>query len=272
MKEISFKSLFSQSVHFYGIAAVHRQWGGGNKNNYLARGRDENILSYTIRGGKNIYTAPNGSPTFCLKAPAVVLITQGAPYLSETVTSTAAEFGETVCIRFKMVSDAGEPLRLKEHWLCFTGDDGYLTDLFFEVLQNYLKTETNILKIKIALYQIFGILKKQLPENNAETQNELLRPAFLRLRQYPGENLPVSELARLCNLSESYFRSRFKQQAGCSVTDYRNRLRIEKAEQLLQSSLWTTDLIAETLGFFDTSHFYRVYKKITGKTPRGGSK
>ena len=45
MKEISFKSLFSQSVHFYGIAAVHRKWGGGNKNNYLARGRDENILS-----------------------------------------------------------------------------------------------------------------------------------------------------------------------------------------------------------------------------------
>ena len=57
MKEIAFKSLFSQSVHFYGIAAVHRKWGGGNKNNYLARGRDENILSYTIRGGKNIYTA-----------------------------------------------------------------------------------------------------------------------------------------------------------------------------------------------------------------------
>lgn len=267
MKEISFKSLFSTSVHFYGIAAVHRKWGGSNKNNYLQKGRDENILSYTLHGGKNIYTAQSTAPTFCLKAPAIVLITQNAPYLSETVTP-AGESGETVCIRFKIANDAGEPLRLKEQWLCFSDNEGYLTNLFFDVLQSYLKTETNLPKLKIAFYNILLALKKQLPESEDFGQNELLRPAVLRIRQRPGENLPVGELARLCNLSESYFRSRFKELAGCSVTDYRNRLRIEKAEQLLQSSLWTTDLIAETLGFFDTSHFYRVYKKITGKTPR----
>ncbi|MBQ2118450.1 MAG: helix-turn-helix domain-containing protein, partial [Clostridia bacterium] len=65
------------------------------------------------------------------------------------------------------------------------------------------------------------------------------------------------------------FRARFKQfSGGLSPSEYRNRLRVRKAQELLSSSLWTTDLIAETLGFYDTSHFYRIYKKYTGKTPK----
>ena len=269
MKEIGFSELFTANVHFSGIAAVHRKWSSGNKNNYLTCGRDENILSFTLSGAKNIYTASDSTPLYTLKAPAIVLITQNAPYLSETVT-TSGQLGETVCIRFKMSDDFGQPLILKEHWLTFSGDNnGYIADLFFEVLQAYLKPEANMLRIKIAFYKILLALHEQIPCVENDSKFEMLQPAIQHIRQNPCDNLPVCELARLCNLSESYFRSCFKKYSGGqTLTDYRNRLRIEKAEELLQSSLWTTELIAETLGFFDTSHFYRVYKKITGKTPR----
>jgi AraC-like DNA-binding protein len=94
-------------------------------------------------------------------------------------------------------------------------------------------------------------------------------PAIQYIEEHPSENTTVPELAAMCFLSESYFRARFRAFAGCSPTDYRNRLRVGKAKELLQSSLWTTDLIAEALGFYDTSHFYRVYKRVTGQTPRG---
>ena len=95
-------------------------------------------------------------------------------------------------------------------------------------------------------------------------------PAVEHIESHPELNTSVSELANLCFLSESYFRVQFRGHFGCSPTDYRNRLRVEKAQELLDSSLWTTELIAEKLGFCDTSHFYRVYKKIMGTTPRKG--
>lgn len=269
MREISFAEIFSEDIQINSIAAAARKWKSGNFNNYMS-GRNENILSLTLKGGKEIFTSDSKTPLFSLSSPSIILISQGAPYISHTVTQSPDEMGETLCVRFKLADKKGERLCIKEKYLCFSPvQNGLEETLFTNVLKSYLNPSGNIIQTKAHFYQLLCTLFSHLETLSIGDEFEIIKPAILHIRQNPCDNMPISELSKLCHVSESYFRSLFRKFSnGESPTDYRNRIRIEKAQELLSSSLWTTELIAETLGFFDTSHFYRTYKKVTGQTPR----
>lgn len=270
MREIGFSELFSTSVNIHNIAAVERQWKNGNTNKYPS-GRDENILSYTINGIKRLYIPDSDKPYFDLAAPSVILIAKGSPYISQTVLDEKNDMGHTICIRFKISDDDGEELIIRDRYISWKSDDNdTLLKLFRQVLNSYLEVNINNLMLKAHVYRLFYELSGQLQSKfNPHPGFENLLPAMEYIKNNPSSNISVADLAGMCFMSESYFRKRFKDfTGGICLTDYRNKIRIEKATDLLDSSLWTTDLVARTLGFYDTSHFYRIYKKFTGSTPR----
>jgi AraC-like DNA-binding protein len=267
MRKIQFSDLLNESVNVSKIEAVERVWKDGNVNRY-PEGRGENIISYTLEGNKRIADI-NGERSFSLEAPVAVLIAKGTPYISQTILPENEQQGRTLCIRFAMTDENGEELCFDEPFLVWHDDShGKLLALFRGVLSAYLSTEACPIRLKARMYELlYALCHYCEPQELSPTHRRLL-PALKQIEKHPELNTPISELAALCFLSESYFRVQFREEMGCSPTDYRNRLRIEKAQELLDSSLWTTDLVAEKLGFCDTSHFYRVYKKIMGKTPR----
>lgn len=59
----------------------------------------------------------------------------------------------------------------------------------------------------------------------------------------------------------------FRKQYRCSVGEYVRRLRIEFAGRELASSDTPLAQVAQAAGFFDQSHFSRVFKLATGMTP-----
>lgn len=266
MRRIRIADLMSESFNVTGIEAVERTWRDGNVNRY-PEGRSENIISYTLQGSKRISDC-KGKET-SLSAPAVVWIAKGTPYLSRTLLEGREKNGHTVCIRFALSADSGEELIIDEP-ICFwkNDPDGDLLHLFRGVLSAYLATEACPMLLKARMYELLRALCRSREEKRLPRTARQILPALEHIEAHPELNTPVSELAAMCFLSESYFRVQFRGHTGFSPTDYRNRLRVEKAQELLDSSLWTTELVAEKLGFCDTSHFYRVYKKLTGHTPR----
>ncbi len=142
--------------------------------------------------------------------------------------------------------------------------------MFSRAFDSYLSLASNNFATKSALYDILADMSMHITERTSvSAEFKQILPAIKFIEQNLGENTSITELASMCYLSESYFRTRFKAfSGGISPADWRNRLRIEKSQELLTSSLWTTDMIADTLGFYDTSHFYKIYKKVTGELPR----
>lgn len=265
MRTIGFTDLLRESVNVARVAAVERRWKSGNVNRY-PEGRDENIISYTVAGCKSI--ADGEDREVCrFSAPGAVLISKGAPYVSRT--ETEGEEGHTICVRFALTDDAGEPLAFREPYRYWIGDpDGRLLSLFRAVLSAYLTPDGGPGIIKARLYELLSELCGRRVEQQVPPAMRAVLPAIHYLEQHPAEDVPVPDLAAMCFLSESYFRARFRAFTGVTPTEYRNRLRVARADEMLSSSLWTVDLVASALGFCDTSHFYRVYKKYTGKTPR----
>ncbi|MRN52878.1 response regulator transcription factor [Paenibacillus monticola] len=92
------------------------------------------------------------------------------------------------------------------------------------------------------------------------------------VRQYVEENfsyeLTLSFLADRFHLNETYLSGLFKQHVGITFSDYVTRLRITKAEQLLQESELKQSDIAMLVGYSSTSYFSTSFKNYCGKSPK----
>ena len=80
--------------------------------------------------------------------------------------------------------------------------------------------------------------------------------------------LTLSEVAGYVFLSPSYFSKIFKREMNCYFKDYVNYIRVEKSKVLLLSDNMSLVDIADNAGFYDQSYFNKVFKKITGVTPK----
>ena len=82
------------------------------------------------------------------------------------------------------------------------------------------------------------------------------------------EALKVEELAKLCNMSYSYFAKTFRELYGQSCKKYIEFIRLCKAEDLLNFTNQDLSYISQETGFSDCSHFIKAFKEKHGMTPR----
>ena len=93
-------------------------------------------------------------------------------------------------------------------------------------------------------------------------------PARFYIDHHIGDKIAVSQLAKMCLLSESAFRKAFQLSTGMSPAQYKIHVKIRKAQDLLAG---TPELsiaeIADMLGFYDMSYFYKTFTAQVGVTP-----
>jgi AraC-like DNA-binding protein len=82
-----------------------------------------------------------------------------------------------------------------------------------------------------------------------------------------AEKLTVKTLARQVNLDEVYFGHLFKNETGMTVHQYMTKVRVSKAENILQSGKYKIHEAAELCGFSDIFHFYKAFKTLRGFPP-----
>lgn len=104
--------------------------------------------------------------------------------------------------------------------------------------------------------------------NRWHTRAAVFAPVLEALERRLTQRLAIPELAALARQSPAYFARRFKQLFGTAPHQYQLRRRIEAAQLALTQSADKLEVIAAGLGFVDAFHFSRVFKKVTGLTPR----
>ena len=81
-------------------------------------------------------------------------------------------------------------------------------------------------------------------------------------------NLNLTEISRSLDINPSYLSREFSKHFGnLSFGEYIRKLRIEKAIALMEQNQYTLTEIAYLTGFSDQSHFTRIFKQHTGKSP-----
>ncbi len=112
------------------------------------------------------------------------------------------------------------------------------------------------------LYKLFWLLG----EMNVSTDKRFQRlfSAIQHIEQNYSDNVKISEYAKMSGMSESNFRKQFKQCTGMSPIDYRNSVRLNIANKLIQSKEYTVSEAAYFVGFNNMSFFYEAYKRQFG--------
>ncbi len=88
---------------------------------------------------------------------------------------------------------------------------------------------------------------------------------YINLKIYDSFKIP--ELAKHFFMSESALRRRFKSEVGINITEYVNKRKITIAKVFLGTEMPISE-ISKKLGFFDASHFHRIFKSFEGITPK----
>jgi AraC-like DNA-binding protein len=94
-----------------------------------------------------------------------------------------------------------------------------------------------------------------------------LNPALQHVKECYARPIRVSEAARLCAMSQTYFMELFRQVTGQPYSAYLKRYRIGKAQELLITNGKTLSEISYETGFSEQSHFGAVFHQVTGTTP-----
>jgi len=89
-----------------------------------------------------------------------------------------------------------------------------------------------------------------------------------RLQREFRKPVMVRELADQAHLTERTFLRRFVSATGLKPTQYLQRLRIQKACELIETSVLPFERVAEDVGYEDLSAFRKTFIKITGQTPK----
>lgn len=108
-------------------------------------------------------------------------------------------------------------------------------------------------------YQIFSPNLKHMDTDIIKVQH------FLQI--HFSEEITVNQLSEKAFLGQRTFLRRFIKATGYKPTEYIQKLRVQKACELIESTNDNFENISVQVGYEDASTFRRVFKKNTGLTP-----
>lgn len=101
-----------------------------------------------------------------------------------------------------------------------------------------------------------------------------LHPGVHRVQDWliahPAEKATLEDLARVAAMSPRNLTRAFRQATGISIQDYRTRLRLELARDLLHDPNRTLEAVATHCGFESARQLRRIWKEAFGTTPSVG--
>lgn len=109
---------------------------------------------------------------------------------------------------------------------------------------------------------------RQICANYRRTPDSAVMEEILAyIAEHYTQPLSLHELAERFNFNYYYLSSYFRNHSDAGFKEYLNKLRVQRAEELLRYGNISVSDIGGQVGFTDNSYFTKVFKKYTGKTP-----
>ncbi len=124
----------------------------------------------------------------------------------------------------------------------------------------------------VAKFSTKAVARLKLEKADLNTSEIIVNKVIEELDRDCAQKISLPQLAETYHISEAYLSHVFKKQTGKSLMNYIAQIRIEKASQLIAMSQKRSSskfyVVAQQVGYDDYSYFVRVFKKVTGMSPR----
>lgn len=133
-----------------------------------------------------------------------------------------------------------------------------------------LAIRTHICRIFLWVLRSWQSKGLNLDAGNTLKENDIkmLQKVFDYLDDNYQYDITAESVARMCNMSYSYFSRHFKALIGKTFTEYLNYVRITEAEKLLLTTDMNITEVALRTGFSDSSYFIKQFKQFKNISPK----
>lgn len=140
-------------------------------------------------------------------------------------------------------------------------------------VSRFLLKPSKMDELEEALTHMTAQLDLLPPAEQAQEQPDTVANSFI-VRQARGyiaghceEKLSLQEVADHCFISQWHLSKLLNRHLGQTFYDLLNAERMRRAKELLEDPALRISEIAERVGYADTAHFSRVFKKLEGVSP-----
>lgn len=121
-----------------------------------------------------------------------------------------------------------------------------------------------------ALSQLLSVIQFRMrsSEHRNRTADENIDKSVEFMHRNLANKLTLKELAGIAGMSPNHYGVLFTKRYYSTPIDYFNRLKIQRACELLSTTNLRIADVGEQLGFPDPYYFSRIFKKIMGISPR----
>ncbi len=226
-------------------------------------GRECNGFMYIIEGECKI-RYPSGS--FMAGKEGLVYLPDESHHSYDILSGTM----HYIRMNFKIRNLSGESVALSVFpQLIFEKTPSFYRLKSEELVDSYLNIVHGYkLKCTSLMYDfLFNLTQDKYNEAPHHTNTKKISKGIIYLEQNFISEITTHTLAEICSLSDSQFRRLFTVYTGMTPVEYRNKLRLEKAYDLLKNSLCNVTEAAYKVGFNDAFYFSKLFKKHIGQTP-----
>ncbi|WP_200897659.1 AraC family transcriptional regulator [Paenibacillus wulumuqiensis] len=145
-----------------------------------------------------------------------------------------------------------------------------------EIVEEFRSREIgHELSVKSYMYQLLSLLVRGYVADISDWKHtehrmknlERFTPILQYIEEHYAEEITIDRLAGLAGLSRFHFSRLFHELTNRTVTEYINRVRINRAEYLLLNTSMTVSEVAMAAGYNDISYFSRTFKKYRDFAP-----
>ena len=225
-------------------------------------GRDDHLLFYVNKGEELFYLDGDR-----VAASGSFIIFK--PHEKQEHIYIGKERGEFYYVHFNAPKDF-DLFGLESSTVYTSRADAVLCDIFEGIITELILKRPSYEKLCASmLFSLFALLKRSISGSSVSNEKSLDKITYvinIMSRCY-GEETSLDEYAAMSNMSKFHFIREFKNITGCSPMEYKNRIRIEHAKELLENTNDSVSEIGKKTGFMSDAYFCDAFKKKTGMSP-----
>lgn len=247
-------NMFLENNNFsVNILSVHElSW---DKRNDISDLRPFHALSFRTHGKANFYSNNN---TVSVQSGDIIFVPKYCQYRLES------EKEHLYVVHFNTDIEIGN--KIKKY---VPENPKYFEHKFSELYATWIKKQLGYnYECKSILFKILAQIEREDKQKRLLGKNNDFFDTVEYIHEhFTDKNISVGYLAKLANMSETYYRKLFFQYLKVSPKDFINNLRLQYALELLSSGYYTVSEIAEKCGFENIYYFSTFIKNKTGASP-----
>lgn len=228
------------------------------------QGRSDYLLLFIFKGYE-IFEFENGQQI--AHAPSVILF---RPHEAQVHYYDGTGTAKNYYVHFSVDSESIiNKIKMKSSNIYKLSSDYGFNSIFEKIMSEMQSKYDMYIDIAVSYFEILlaSISRKICEDDIEKNYTRLIHAAVKSMYHNYSENKTLSEYADMCHMSKYHFIRVFKKSTGITPIEYRNKIRINIAKDLLLDTDMNISRIAEYCGFSNPNYFCDAFRKSEGYSP-----